>query len=627
MKKVLLILLIPLLLFGATKYYLPVQIESSNGRPIRDATVAIYDSTGTVKKADCYWHTSGIYYFTTSLPAGKYDIKIYTSGEWITLFDDIQIIPNILTAQSDVVHDSLLAHNVSQTNLKVNGYGSGYGIDSVGVYQHLKFLQVYTPEEFGAKGDGTTDDYEALQEAIDKINTEGGILRLGEKTYKFTQKLILSPNTSIRDKGIIIIGSGVKRTKLKYIGNGVALEIKHPAGGTNRAYRNVLKNFTLEGTTTAIDTGISFSKVSKTILEDVMIDSFSIGEIIFNSELITHINVSVVNSNIDVYVYGNSNANIWQNCDVGWADSTGFYFKGSLGNSIIVPDAGLSNIFIYADSSAVVNLYGGNLESCDKFIRVGHNATVNVYGARFLKGSKSNSLIGYLSGVGSLNFYNIDWADWNSSDSLVVRESYLGDVKLFGLHYKEYLYVYDKYEDTKFPLGLGWHVSSYRLASKNIEMYRSLIATTYGNDTYTDGFWFGQQITDNVIYNNPLHKWNDWRFSTNGGENNSSSEIERGRVYQGYIDFTSNTGDSTIVTVYTDTLGIDEFKFIDAGVVMKRESGGIINAYATADYYSIDLTKGKVNFIVWHPSPYNTGGLALRLYYNITVKAKKTGTW
>jgi len=94
MKKVLLILLIPLIILGATKYYLPVQIESSNGRPIRDATVAIYDSTGTVKKADCYWHTSGIYYFTTSLPPEKYDIKIYTSGNWITLFDDIQLYPN-----------------------------------------------------------------------------------------------------------------------------------------------------------------------------------------------------------------------------------------------------------------------------------------------------------------------------------------------------------------------------------------------------------------------------------------------------------------------------------------------------------------------------------------------------
>jgi len=197
MKKVLLILLIPLIIFGATKYYLPVQIESSNGRPIRDATVAIYDSTGTVKKADCYWQTSGIYYFTTSLPAGKYDIKIYTSGEWITLFDDIQIVPNILTAQSDVVHDSLIAHNVAQTNLRVNGLGNGVGLDSVGTYQHLKNMGIINVKDYGAVGDGVTDDTQAIQNAINAVE-EGGTVYLPYGRYLISSTIVCKTAFELR---------------------------------------------------------------------------------------------------------------------------------------------------------------------------------------------------------------------------------------------------------------------------------------------------------------------------------------------------------------------------------------------------------------------------------------------
>jgi len=240
MKKVLLILLIPLLLFGATKYYLPVQIESSNGRPIRDATVAIYDSTGTVKKADCYWQTSGIYYFTTSLPAGKYDIKIYTSGEWITLFDDIQIIPNILTAQSDVVHDSLM--------ITISG-------KSINIRDHIQNNNIVNVKDYGAVGDGTTNDIEAIQEAINN----------NDFTYLIDTSIVINSNNKI------LIGN--KNTIIKQNGSYDIIEIN--ADSVYIAFLELKSNGAQSGNAYyGIDINGSYNIIEKVCVHDISYTAF-----------------------------------------------------------------------------------------------------------------------------------------------------------------------------------------------------------------------------------------------------------------------------------------------------------------------------------------------------------------
>ena len=47
----------------------------------------------------------------------------------------------------------------------------------------------FTPEKFGAKGNGTTDDYLAIQDAYDAAHAVGGILQFDAKVYKITQPI------------------------------------------------------------------------------------------------------------------------------------------------------------------------------------------------------------------------------------------------------------------------------------------------------------------------------------------------------------------------------------------------------------------------------------------------------
>lgn len=71
------IFLLPLILFAQEKYFLPIEIESSSGRPIKNARVELYQ--GGVRTDSLAWHDAGRYYWINgadSIPAGTYDIYV-----------------------------------------------------------------------------------------------------------------------------------------------------------------------------------------------------------------------------------------------------------------------------------------------------------------------------------------------------------------------------------------------------------------------------------------------------------------------------------------------------------------------------------------------------------------------
>lgn len=66
-----------------------------------------------------------------------------------------------------------------------------------------------TPQMFGAKGDGVTDDSNAIQQAIDSVT--GGVIYFPKGTYRLESPILVKSN-------LRLIGSGINQTVIKPIG-------------------------------------------------------------------------------------------------------------------------------------------------------------------------------------------------------------------------------------------------------------------------------------------------------------------------------------------------------------------------------------------------------------------------
>src|SRR5262249_50196437 len=79
-------------------------------------------------------------------------------------------------------------------------------------------IQIITPEQFGAKGDGVTDDSRAFTSAEASLPS-GGILQLGPKTYAIANKVAVV-------NGITIQGVGRGASTISWIGGESAVAIE-----------------------------------------------------------------------------------------------------------------------------------------------------------------------------------------------------------------------------------------------------------------------------------------------------------------------------------------------------------------------------------------------------------------
>lgn len=130
------------------------------------------------------------------------------------------------TSQVDGVHKKTPAANVEKTANKQNSLatdGTGTKYPTVDVIN--KVTNHITPEQFGAIGDGVTDDTTPIQNALNSLVTTGGELRFKAKKYLINGQITI-PNdgNTVNPKmgSIIIKGEGAGHT-----GRGTA-----PVGGT-----------------------------------------------------------------------------------------------------------------------------------------------------------------------------------------------------------------------------------------------------------------------------------------------------------------------------------------------------------------------------------------------------------
>jgi hypothetical protein len=219
--------------------------------------------------------------------------------------------------------------------------------------------------DYGAKGDGTTDDAAAIQAAINAAQTAGGAVYLPNGAYKINSKLTISLPIGFIGAANLIQNSGDRKgTYLIKGADVIAIEVTSSAGCT-------LRDFAVVGSGTDTTQGIKLTQCGRSKLERVSVVECGSHGIEFNNGNLTSFR--------DIYVLGNdgdgflvngaatpdTNACVFINIDArgnggvgfnnsnGWANfGMGITAQSNIGAGVRLNNSRGCDFSIYAESNA-----------------------------------------------------------------------------------------------------------------------------------------------------------------------------------------------------------------------------------------------------------------------------------
>ncbi|CAB5187433.1 C1q domain containing protein [uncultured Caudovirales phage] len=242
------------------------QFLDANGNPLSGGKVYTY-AAGTTTPLVTYTDQGGSTPNTNPvildsrgeaaiwLGVASYKLKLTTSTDV-----EIWTVDNIVSASVQAL-----------ANLSESGGSAlvGYlpaGTGAVATTVQAKLRETVSVKDFGATGDGVTDDSAALQTAINAVGA-GGKLYIPKGTYVFATGLTRGSAITIQGDGC----SGAGGTTLKYTGSGNAFT--YNGGGSATGGR--FQDFVLQGTASA-NNGVYISNAFNNILFDkVYVTDFS----------------------------------------------------------------------------------------------------------------------------------------------------------------------------------------------------------------------------------------------------------------------------------------------------------------------------------------------------------------
>jgi hypothetical protein len=163
-------------------------------------------------------------------------------GSW----DNIPGISNANTLADDLANTSNIALGDALVGFKQT-YALGIMPGAVGKTLNNKLQDLVSVKDFGATGNGTTDDTASIQAAINLACTYGGNVYLPAGTYKISAALVFSMNSSLVDpiKRPSMSGDGMAATTIFQTANANGIEVvgydPQPAG------YSLFQDFTLYG--------------------------------------------------------------------------------------------------------------------------------------------------------------------------------------------------------------------------------------------------------------------------------------------------------------------------------------------------------------------------------------------
>ena len=144
---------------------------------------------------------------------------------------DFQNYTNVSVVLSSGAHDCIITGckglSINDGNNRVTLTGNtGYGTGSTfGDETTLDGLNWFNVRTFGALGDGTTDDAAAIQEALDQLPSEGGVIYFPNGDYNVNTQINIPTS-----KPVIFRGAGIDATRLDLntsVGNLILINGNH----------------------------------------------------------------------------------------------------------------------------------------------------------------------------------------------------------------------------------------------------------------------------------------------------------------------------------------------------------------------------------------------------------------
>jgi Pectate lyase superfamily protein len=232
----------------------PATTYTTSTGSIANSNPVVLDSAGRVNEI---WLTAGVNYKFVLKTSGGVTLGTYDN---IAGVNDTTGFASLLTAfEADLANNSDPAKGDALVGFRQSNV-SGNLTNAVGKTVHQKLQEIVSVKDFGAVGNGTTDDTTAIQNCANYCVANAGILYLPVGVYKITSAI---------DCGASIRGDGPNVSIIKNYGTGDGLDI------SQANYYSTFENFSVDGSGNASSkNGISMFRAGATTGNNVAYSHF-----------------------------------------------------------------------------------------------------------------------------------------------------------------------------------------------------------------------------------------------------------------------------------------------------------------------------------------------------------------